>query len=123
MAVKKGKSGVGTAVAVGAGVAALAAAGYFFFGPNGTKNRKAMKGWVIKMKGEIVEKLEKAKEVSEPVYHQIVDTVSKKYASVVDQAEVDAITKELKKHWKAISGEKAKKKVAKKVAPKKVAKK
>jgi hypothetical protein len=50
---KNKNSTLGKAVAVGAGVAALAAAGYFFFGPAGEKNRKKMKGWVIKMKGEI----------------------------------------------------------------------
>jgi hypothetical protein len=122
---KNKNSTLGKAVAVGAGVAALAAAGYFFFGPAGEKNRKKMKGWVIKMKGEIVEKMESVKEVTEPVYNSIVDGVAAKYASVVDQAELDKLVKELKRHWKMIAGNNkptAKKAVAKTGAKKVVAK-
>lgn len=100
-------------LAVGAGVAALAAAGYFFFGPNGTKNQKKMKGWMIKMKGDVVEKMEKAKDISEPTYHQIVDAIANKYASVKTNSAEDVmkLAKELKKHWKSISahGNKGKK--------------
>ena len=66
-------------VAVGASVAAAAATAYFFFGPKGDEHQKHAKAWVIKMKGEIVEKLEKAKEISEPVYHQIIDSVAAEY--------------------------------------------
>ncbi len=105
---KEKKSNVGKVVAISAGVAALAAAGYFFFGPNGEKNRKKMKGWMIKMKGEIIEKLEAVKEVTEPVYESIVDSVSAKYAAVVDKKELADLVSELKKHWKSISGTKAK---------------
>lgn len=119
---KTNKNTVGKVVAVSAGVAALAAAGYFFFGPSGEKNRKKMKGWIITMKGEVVDKLEKVQEVTEPVYHTIVDTVAKKYASIVDKKELDTLVKELKKHWKSIAGSKAKstvKKAVKKVTSKK----
>lgn len=52
---------VGKAVAVGAGIAALSAAAYVLFGPEGKKNRKVIRGWAIKMKGEVIEKLENAK--------------------------------------------------------------
>jgi hypothetical protein len=102
----KPKNNTGVKVlAVTAGVAALAAAGYFFFGPNGEKNIKKTKGWMIKMKGEIVEKIEKMKEVSEPTYHQAVDAVAKKYSAVksIDSVAVEKMVKELKKHWKSIS--------------------
>lgn len=126
---KKGSS-AGKMVAVGAGLAALSAAGYFLFGPNGDKNRKKARGWMLKMKGEIVEKMEMAKEMSEPVYHQIVDTVATQYAKTgnATKEEVAELAKDLKKHWKLIAGQKAKKaktvvkkavKPAKKVAKKK----
>jgi hypothetical protein len=115
----KSNPSVGKTLAISAGVAALAAAGYFFFGPNGNKNRKNMKGWMIKMKGEVIEKLEKAKEVTEPVYNTIVDTIATKYAKTVDQNEIQDMVKNLKKHWKSISGEaSSKKKSAKKVTAK-----
>ena len=102
----KPKSNTGVkVVAVAAGVAALAAAGYFFFGPDGAKNQKKMKGWMIKMKGDVVEKMEKTKDMSESAYHQIVDAIATKYASVkTNNAEdVMKLAKELKKHWKSIS--------------------
>lgn len=90
---------------LGASLAGLAASAYFFFGPNGKKNQKHAKSWAIKMKGDVVEKLEKAKEVSEPVYHQIIDTVAMKYAkgAKISQVEIDEIAKDLKKHWKTMS--------------------
>jgi hypothetical protein len=118
---KKNKSNVGKVIAISAGVAALAAAGYFFFGPNGEKNRKKMKGWMIKMKGEIVEKMEKVKHVTEPLYHSIVDSVAKKYSATVDKKELASIVKELKTHWNSISGKKptVKKTVKKAVSKKK----
>ena len=44
------KSNVGGAVVVGASVAALTAAAYAMFGPEGDKNRKAIKGWLAEKK-------------------------------------------------------------------------
>ncbi|MBP6060843.1 MAG: hypothetical protein KA515_02500 [Candidatus Pacebacteria bacterium] len=102
---KKTTNNVGKAVVIGAGVAALTAAGYFFFGPGGKKHQKKLKGWMIKMQGEVVEKMESAKEISEPVFHEIVDSVSKGYVSggKATQAEVIKLARELKSHWKSIS--------------------
>ncbi len=96
-----------TIIGIGAGVAALSAAAYVLFGPNGKKNQKAIKGWTIKMKGEIIEKFENAKELTEPVYHNIVDNIQAKYAKLknVDQQELEKVITEIKKHWKAIQKE------------------
>lgn len=109
-------SGAVKLAVLGASLAGLAASAYFFFGPNGKKNQKHAKSWAIKMKGEVVEKLEKAKEVSEPMYHQIIDTVAKKYAkgAKIGQAEIDELAKDLKKHWKTMSGVAGAKKSSKK---------
>ena len=95
----------GKVLAVGAGVAALAAVGYFFFGPNGQKNIKKTKGWMIKFKGDVVDKLENAKEVTEDKYHSIVDSVASVYTknNKATKEEVADLVKDLKKHWKAIS--------------------
>ena len=103
---KKGLS-AGAVAGIGAGVAALSAAAYVLFGPNGKKNQKALRGWTVKMKGEIIEKFEEAKELTEPVYHQIVDGVQAKYAKLknVDQAELTATVAEIKKHWKSLKKE------------------
>ena len=100
---KTKQNNVGKAIAIGAGVAALAAGGYFFFGPNGKKNRKVTRAWMIKMKGDIVEKLESMKDVTEDAYHKVVDSVAKVYTDIGGKKEVDDLSKELKKHWKSIS--------------------
>ncbi len=115
--VKKGIS-AGGVVGIGATVAALGAAAYVLFGPNAKKNRKVIKGWAVKMKGEIIEKMEEAKEISEPVYHNIINKVQEKYSKLknVDPAELEEAVNEVKKHWKAMVKDmkpKAKKKVVK----------
>ena len=102
----------GKVVALGAAAAALAAASYYFFGPEGKKNRDNLKSWMIKMKGEIVEKLESAKEVTEEAYNKIVDTVAKKYAKAgkISEKEIVAFAEILKSQWKGISRNTTKKK-------------
>ncbi|MDD3662684.1 MAG: YtxH domain-containing protein [Candidatus Pacebacteria bacterium] len=94
----------GQAVGIGVGVAAASLAAYVLFGPDAKKNRKKIKGWAVKMKGEIIEKLEDAKEITEPVYHEIVDKIKDKYAKIkgIDQGDIEEVTKEVKKHWKSM---------------------
>ena len=96
---------VAVVAGVAAGVAALSAASYFIFGPDGKKNRKQAKGWSLKMKGEIVERLEKLKDVTPEVYNGIIDEVSTKYGKLknVQATEIAEIAQDLKKHWDAIS--------------------
>lgn len=125
---KANNGGAGKALAVGVGVAAVSAAAYLLFGPEGKKNRKKVQGWAVKMKGEMIEKFEKAQEVTEPIYHKVVDEVSAKYAKLknVDKKDVDDAVAEVKKHWNALmrdvkpkAKKTAKKSPAKKSAPKK----
>jgi len=94
-------------IGIGAGIAALTAAAYVLFGPEGKKNRKAIRSWSVKMKGEIIEKFENAKELTEPVYHQIIDSVQAKYAKLknVDQAELAETIAQMKKHWNLMKKE------------------
>ena len=111
-------------VGIGAGIAALTAAAYVLFGPEGEKNRKAIRSWSVKMKGEIIEKFENAKELTEPVYHQIIDSVQAKYAKMknVDQAELAETIAQMKKHWNLMKKEsqgKKPKKSTKMATPKK----
>lgn len=120
----------GKVAAVGASVVALAAASYYFFGPEGKKNRNSLKGWMIKMKGEIIEKMEGAEDLTEELYNKIVDTVSAKYvkAGKIGEMELRMFSDMLKSQWKGITKAHAKssgtKTAAKKAAPaKKVAKK
>jgi hypothetical protein len=117
---KSKKTDIVKLAVVGASLAGLAATAYFLFGPKGKKNRQHTKAWAIKMKGEVVEKFEKAREITEPVYQEIIDTVAKEYKSgkKASQVEIDELANDLKKHWVAMSklAMLAKKKVAKDVS-------
>ena len=118
------KQGMGVAAEVGLAAASVAAiaGGYLLYGAkDAAKNRKKVKGWMLKAKGEILEKMETAKDLSEDKYHEIVDTVSKKYATLkqVDAPDLAELTNEAKKHWKAMHKQLTggnKKKPAKKAA-------
>lgn len=107
------------------GLAGLAVAGlagaYFLYGKNGAKNRKTIKAWSLRAKADVIEKLEKAKEVSEETFHSVVDEISSKYGSKVKDIspeDIAAFSKDLKKHWKDIKSTLSPKKAAKKTAKK-----
>lgn len=88
--------------------AAVLAATYFLYGSkDAPKNRKKLKGWMLRMKGEVLEKIEGMKDISEEKYHQAVDTVTTKYKKLktVEEKEADRLSADLKKHWKAIKRE------------------
>jgi len=93
------------AAAIGAGIAAVAAGVYFFLGPNGKKHQRKLRGWMVKMKGDVIEKLEEVRDVTEPVYNKIVDTVAATYNAQknIPKAEIIALVSELKREWKNIS--------------------
>jgi hypothetical protein len=90
---------------VGASLAGLAATAYFFLGPKGKQHQRNTKAWAIKMKGDVVEKLETARDVSELVYHEIIDSVATEYekGKKASHEEIIALAQDLKKHWKTIS--------------------
>lgn len=100
----KGSNVVEIAI-VGASLAGLAATAYFFLGPKGKQHQRHTKAWAIKMKGDVVEKLEMARDVSEPVYHEIIDFVAKEYemGKKASHEEISALAQDLKKHWETIS--------------------
>jgi len=109
---KSGGSGLGIAALA----AATAAGVYFLYGSKGAaNNRKKVKGWMLKARGEVVEKMEKCKDVNKKDYEAIVDTVAKKYKKLktVNTKEMSDLARELKGQWKDISKE-TKKKPAKK---------
>lgn len=98
------KNGVGTGIAVVATLAAAAGA-YFIYGTKeGAKTKKKIKSWALKAKAEVLEKIEKAKDISEDSYNQTVATVMQKYEKMRAEHgdEVDAVAKELKGYWKQL---------------------
>ncbi|MBX4197881.1 hypothetical protein KW782_00935 [Candidatus Parcubacteria bacterium] len=98
----------GSGVGAGLGMAALAAAAagaYFLYGSKeGAKRRQKIKSWTLRMKGDVMDKMENMREWSEEAYNRVVDGVSEKYKNVknVDRKELDAVVKDLKKHWNNI---------------------
>lgn len=108
-----------TLAVVGASIAGLATTAYFFLGPKGKTHQRHTKAWAVKMKADVIEKLERAREISEPIYDDIINSVASKYekSKNVDYKEIEEIARDLKKHWQVIS---KKAKVAQKTATKRV---
>ncbi len=128
--VKKTSSSNG--LVLGAAAALAAFTGYYLLGSKNKKNRDLVKGWTLKAKGEILEKLEKLEDLSEDKYHAVVDSVMAKYKKVkttTDQ-ETDELEKELKERFGHVARDlkktqktltekvnKARTELAKKIAP------
>jgi len=96
------------------GIASVIAGAYYLYGSrDGEAKRKQISAWTLKMKGEVLEKIEKLKEVSEPKYKEIVKAVSAKYAKI-DKGELKKVVDELHNTWnkmkKEVNDEIAKKK-------------
>ncbi len=122
--------GISTGVKVGAGIALAAAAvagAYFLYGQNGAKNRKKVRGWALRMKGEILEGIENTAELTQAAYGRLVEEVAERYKSLdnVDPKELQVMIKEIKGHWASIHKQLTSKKAVSKTkaAAKKVVKK
>jgi len=118
------------ALEVGLTVAAIAAAAgaVFLFGTDsGKKKRKEIKSWSLKAKAEVLEKIEKMKDVTEESYAVAVDAVAQKYSKIksIESKEIQELVSDLKKSWKDIKKITSPKKAAqvKKAILKPVAKK
>jgi hypothetical protein len=98
------KVGLGAA---GAALAAAAAAGaYFFYGSeHAAKNRKQMRSWMVKAKGEVMEQLENLGDVTQSGYDTAVAEVMDKYKKLknIDPKELAVLTLELKKGWQNVA--------------------
>ena len=105
MATKKKQS---DGVAIGGaiiGAVAAAAGAYFLYGTKeGAKQRKKVKGWALKAKGEVLEKIEKVKDIDESKYKKVVDDVVTKYTKLKadHEDEIKSIGSEIHGYWKHI---------------------
>jgi len=89
-------------IGAGVGVAVVAALGtYFLYGKNGARNREKIAGWMLKLKGEVLEKVEEIKNLNEQEYYQLVDEISGRYVKLgkVGAEEVKHLAAELKGAW------------------------
>ena len=98
---KSGMSG-GKMMAMGASVAAAGAGAYYLFGPKAKTHQKKAKILLNKMEKEVASEIKKVKEVTPPLYHQAVDTISKNYARQykLHEKDIQAFAKKLKSEWK-----------------------
>lgn len=127
-------------IGVGLTTAAVAAVGaYFLYGSkDAAKNRKQVKSWALKAKGEVLEVMEKAKKMTEDEFAEVVDGVLSTYAKAqkLSKREIAEFKEEMGENWDVLvkSGvtkvfsspaaakkAPAKKAAAKKAAPKKAA--
>jgi hypothetical protein len=95
----------GKIIGAGIGLAALTAAGvYFLYGEKGTKNRERVYGWALKMKGDVLEKIESMKKIDRETYLRMVDKIAERYArkESISAAELQHLTVELKNAWTLI---------------------
>ncbi len=107
---KETKNSNGGGVMAGLGLVAIAATAgtYFLYGSkDAAKNRKKVKGWALKAKGEVLEGIEKLKSIDESTYNTLVDKVSEKYKKIktIDLTDVEGLKRELKGHWKNLKKE------------------
>lgn len=107
---KQVKSSI-SAATIGAGLAAVAAAAagtYFLYGAkHAAKNRKQVKAWSLKARGEVLEQLEKLSAIDEKVYHKVIKEVASKYKALqrLSPKDVTEFVGELKGHWNDIAKE------------------
>ncbi|MDP2650106.1 MAG: hypothetical protein Q8P16_00905 [bacterium] len=107
---KKKSSKVSTTQKVGIGVgltaAAVAAAGtYFLYGSsNAPRNRKKVKSWMLKAKAEVLEALERAEDMTQKEYEDLIDSIGRVYGAMQDatRGDVADFKKEMKGHWSRI---------------------
>ncbi len=120
------KQSVGIGLGITAAVAAAAAGSYLLYGSkNATKNRKAVKGWALKAKSEVLKGVDRAKELSQEDYEQLVESAVNTYnaAKSASKTELADFKKDMRAHWKGLQKTAAVKKLTAKKAVKKATKK
>jgi gas vesicle protein len=89
-------------IGAGIGLAALAAAAtYFLYGKRGTRNRAAVEGWALQLKGEVLEKMENLKDINQEAYNDLVEETAERYGRTkkVGAAELRHMVADLKNAW------------------------
>ncbi len=128
----KKKTNVGAVVGVGVGVATVAtaaAAAYWLYGAkHPAQHRKKAKSWMLKARAEVLDAVDKLKEIDHESYMAVVDDVLGNYkkAKVATSAELAQMMRDFKTAWthmqkaqkSSVKGAKVAKKTGKKVARK-----
>jgi hypothetical protein len=93
-------------IGVGLTTAAVAAVGaYFLYGTkDAKKNRKQVKSWALKAKGEVLGALEKADKMTQGEFNELVNKVVGAYAKVekVSKKDLEEFKKEMGENWQGL---------------------
>ncbi len=95
----------GAVIAGIAGLTAAAVGAYYLYGSkDAAKNRAKVRGWMLKAKGEVIEELEKAEDVTESGYMSAVNAIVAKYRQIksIDPHELTTFMQEMRDHWNGI---------------------
>lgn len=90
----------------GVGLAAAAAvAGYWLYEKRHKTSSHPVRGWMLKMKGDVLEKLEEVRDLNRDTYQHVVDQVAFHYrnAKKAGGEELDALVRDLKDDWDEFS--------------------
>ncbi len=91
-------------VATVATLAAAAAGAYWFYGAqDAQKHRKIAKSWMLKARVEVLDSIEKLKEIDKEKYLNIVQNVSSKYSKMgATPQELGVLLKDMQSVWSHI---------------------
>jgi DNA repair protein RadC len=93
-------------IGIGLTTAAVAAAGaYFLYGSeNAEQNRKKVRGWMLKAKGDVLERMEDAKHMTEEEFFALVDKVAMSYdkARSLSKKELKDFRNEMADNWQEL---------------------
>ncbi len=92
---------IGVAAATAAAAAAAAGAYWFYGSADAAKHRKSIRSFMLKARADVLEAVEKVKDIDKNAYLAIVDRVVAKYSTVagVTSQEVVQMTRDLKAAW------------------------
>lgn len=87
--------------------AALAAGGYFLYGPEGRRHRRQVESFIEDTKADILGRMEDAKDLTQDSYNAIVDEVIEDagLAKRVGRAQALRLAQGFKKRWRAMKEE------------------
>lgn len=109
MAKKDQTQKIAAAAGIAAAAAAAAAGAYWLYGAkDAAKHRKLARSWMLKARAEVVEAVEKLKDIDKETYMRIVDDVVKRYgkAAGAGGAEAARLLKDLRSGWAYIQEQK-----------------
>lgn len=85
-------------------LASAVAAWYFYGSKRATLHRGKMKSWMHTMWADVLERLEKMKDVTEETYEKAVEEIKANYKGLknVEPDELEKLTQDMKRRWRSV---------------------